>query len=218
MSVPRHILAVFLKFPEPGRVKTRLAAELGAEQAAAVYVELVAETMRHLPWEMLEVWLCFDPPDRREDVKTWLAPCIPPHAKVQFVPQSAGDLGDRMRAVMNAGFSGPETASLTFVGTDCPDMRWPVFVITRQMPREEIDVVFGAAMDGGYYLLALRRPCPELFENIPWSTCETLSVSLAAAERKGRRVHLLERRLRDIDCAGDFRQWRHAATAGGHLP
>ena len=79
-ATPRHLLAVFLKFPEPGRVKTRLAAELGADEAAEIYRDLVAQTLRHLPWAMLEVWLCFDPPERREDVKTWLGTHIPPHA------------------------------------------------------------------------------------------------------------------------------------------
>lgn len=208
----RHILAVFLKFPEPGRVKTRLAAELGAEKAVEIYRGLVVETLLHLPWEMLEVWLCFDPPEAIEEVRVWLAPHIPAHASARFVPQSGGDLGDRMRAVMDAVFAAPGTASLTFVGADCPDMRWPVFVITQRMPREEIDAVFGASLDGGYYLLALRRPCPELFANIPWSTEHTLSASLAAAERAGRKVHLLERKLRDIDTAEDFRQWK----AHGH--
>lgn len=207
-AAPRHLLAVFLKFPEPGRVKTRLAAELGAEKAVEIYRDLVVETLRHLPWEMLDVWLCFDPPEATEEVRVWLAPDIPGQAKMLLVPQSAGDLGDRMRAVMDAAFARPDTASLTFVGADCPDMRWPVFVITQRMPREEIDAVFGASLDGGYYLLALRRPCPELFANIPWSTEHTLSASLAAAERAGRKVHLLERKLRDIDTAEDFRQWK----------
>ena len=207
-AAPRHLLAVFLKFPESGRVKTRLAAELGEEKAVEIYRELVAQTLRHLPWEILEVWLCFDPPERMEDVKTWLSPYIPGTAKVQFVPQSAGDLGDRMRGVMDAAFAGPDTASLTFIGTDCPGLRWPVDVTTERMPREGIDAVFGATLDGGYYLLALRRPCPELFAGIPWSTEHTLAASLTAAEGAGRRVHLLERRLRDIDTAEDVRQWR----------
>lgn len=207
-ATPRHVLAVFLKHPEPGRVKTRLAAELGEEPAAAVYRELVAVTLRHLPWGMLDVWLCFDPPERVAEVEAWLTPLIPPNARVNFVPQSPGGLGDRMRAVMEVAFSQPDTASLTFIGTDCPDMRWPVFVITQRMPREEIDAVFGTTMDGGYYLLALRRPCPELFDNIPWSTESTLKASLAAAERAGRKVHLLERQLRDIDTIEDYRHWR----------
>ncbi len=63
------------------------------------------------------------------------------------------------------------------------------------------------ALDCGYYILTLRRPSPELFEEIPWSAEYTLSVSLAAAERAGRKMHMLERKLRDIDTAEDFRQW-----------
>ena len=189
-------------------MKTRLAADLGEEHAVAVYQELVAGTLRHLPWESLDVWLCFDPPECMAEVQAWLAPMIPPQARVQFVVQSPGDLGDRMRAVMDAAFHQPDTASLTFVGTDCPDMRWPVFVITQRMLREKIDAVFGATVDGGYYLLALRRPCPELFDNIPWSTEHTLKASLEAAHCAGRKIHLLERKLRDIDTIADFRHWR----------
>lgn len=204
---PRHLLAVFLKFPEPGKVKTRLATETGDERAAEIYRNLVAVTLAHLPWELLDVWLCYEPPEKAVEVEAWLAPLIPLHAAVQLVPQAAGDLGDRLRAVMNMAFARPDTASLTFVGTDCPEMRWPVFVITQRMAHEDIDAVFGASLDGGYYLLALRRPCPELFTGIPWSTEQTLAASLAAAERAGRKVHLLERKLRDIDTADDFRHW-----------
>src|SRR5687768_12774375 len=97
----RHILAVFLKFPEAGKVKTRLAAETGETRAAEIYRSLVAETLRHLPWELLEVWLCYDPPGKAAEVQAWLTPVIPPDATVQFVPQAAGDLGDRLRAVMD---------------------------------------------------------------------------------------------------------------------
>lgn len=203
----RHILAVFLKFPEPGKVKTRLAADVGEDRAAEIYRSLVAETLGHLPWELLEVWLCYDPPGKAAEVQAWLTPVIPQHAAVRFVPQAAGDLGERLRAVMDMAFAGSDIVSLTFTGTDCPGMRWPVFVITQRMAKEEIDAVFGASLDGGYYLLALRRPCPELFSSIPWSTEQTLAVSLAAAERAGRKVHLLERKLRDIDTVEDFRHW-----------
>lgn len=209
MAAPqRHVLVVFLKFPEPGAVKTRLAADVGPHRATELYKCLVAETLRHVPWEMLEVWLCYAPPDRNSGVQAWLSPMVPPGAVIKYLAQASGDLGDRMRAVMEQAFALPDTATLTFVGTDCPEMRWPVFVITQRMARENIDVVFGASLDGGYYLLALRKPCPELFINIPWSTENTLAVSLAAAERAGRKVHLLERRLRDIDTADDLRHWK----------
>ena len=203
----RHLLAVFLKHPQPGRVKTRLAAELGAVRAAEIYRELAEATLRQLPWEMADVWLCFDPPEQREAVQAWLVPLLPSGACVQWHPQVAGDLGRRMNAVMDAAFALPDTATLTFIGTDCPVLRWPAPVITQQMAEENLDAVFGPAHDGGYYLLALRRPCPELFADIPWSTPQTLSASLAAAARAGRRVRVLEQELRDIDTAEDYRAW-----------
>jgi len=210
----RHIVAVFLKLPQPGRVKTRLGAEMGAVEAAEIYRHLAEETLRHLPWALVEVWICFDPAERRAEVEAWIAPLLPADACLHFIAQVKGDLGARMHAVMEAAFALPQTTTLTFLGTDCPDVRWPVFVITERMEREALDAVFGPAEDGGYYLLALRRPCPELFAGIPWSSIGTLAASLAAADRAARKVHLLERRLRDIDTAEDYRVWQ----AGIRLP
>lgn len=204
----RNVVAVFLKLPQPGRVKTRLAAELGAEEAAEIYRHLAEETLRHVPWALLEVWICFDPAEKRAEIEEWITPLLPAEACVRFIAQVEGDLGARMHAVMETAFAEPDTATLTFLGTDCPDVRWPVFVITQRMEREAMDAVFGPALDGGYYLLALRRSCPELFAGIPWSTSETLAASLEAAARAGRRVHVLERRLRDIDTAEDYRAWQ----------
>ena len=65
------------------------------------------------------------------------------------------------------------------------------------------DLVIGPAEDGGYYLLALKRPIPELFEGVPWSTAEVLSRTLAAARRLGLEARTLET-LRDVDTLDDL--------------
>jgi uncharacterized protein len=215
--VDRHVLIVFLKAPTPGRVKTRLAADLGDDRAAAIYRELIAETFQHLPWDMLDVWLCYDPPEAESEIRAWLTPTLP--KVVTFLPQAAGDLGARLDAASRAAFAAGAT-TVTMIGTDCPEFRFPVFVILRRFLAEPIDCVFGPAADGGYYLVALKRPCSEIFTDIPWSTDQTLSASLAAAGRAKLRTHLLTRTLRDIDTLADFTAWDEArkAPAAGPPP
>ena len=65
------------------------------------------------------------------------------------------------------------------------------------------DVVIGPAADGGYYLMALQRPIPKLFEDIPWSTPEVLDRTLEAARGLGLRVCMLKT-LKDVDTAADL--------------
>ena len=69
------------------------------------------------------------------------------------------------------------------------------------------DVVLGPAEDGGYWLIGLKRPTPQLFEFIPWSTDRVLAETLNAAARTGLKTHLL-RPLRDVDTAADWRRYQ----------
>ncbi len=76
------------------------------------------------------------------------------------------------------------------------------------------DAVFIPAEDGGYVLLGLRKPCPEIFQNIPWSTSETLSATLANAERAGRKIALMPP-LFDVDTLADLE--RATRETGFHM-
>ena len=67
----RRAILVFVKYPDPGRVKTRLAATIGTEQALEIYRRLVAEVFARLP-DDAEWIVCFDPPERREEIERWL--------------------------------------------------------------------------------------------------------------------------------------------------
>jgi len=72
---------------------------------------------------------------------------------------------------------------------------------------DRADAVFGPAADGGYYLVGMKRPIPELFEGIRWSSPATLSATLARAAAAGVSVAVLDER-RDVDTAADWRAWR----------
>jgi rSAM/selenodomain-associated transferase 2 len=97
------------------------------------------------------------------------------------------------------------------IGSDCPGLTPEV--ITAAFARlTETPVVLGPARDGGYYLIGLSRPMPELFRGIPWGTDRVLADSLAVLQRQGCKPALLEP-LEDIDRPEDLPAWRRIAAS-----
>jgi rSAM/selenodomain-associated transferase 1 len=191
---PRVVL--FAKAPRPGLVKTRIAADLDAEAAAAIYrvlVQRTLSTLRDFPGE-----LRFTPPDARAEFQPWL-----PQGWT-LVDQGGGDLGARLqRAVEQALQNGSQAVLL--LGADCPALE--VSDLTDALRAlENHDVVLGPAIDGGYWLLGVRGSHPCLFEEMPWGTPSILRLSLERAHEAGLRTRLL-RELRDIDTLADWRDW-----------
>jgi rSAM/selenodomain-associated transferase 1 len=203
--VSERALIVFLKHPRPGRVKTRLAAALGGDTAAALYRALAEEVLRATvprPGEY-ETLVFFDPPEAAVEMRAWLP-------GVRLRPQSAGDVGQRMAAAFDRVFErGPRRVAI--IGTDVPAMTRET-VAGALAGLDEADAVIGPAEDGGYYLVALREPHPELFEDVAWSTPTVLEETLARAAAAGLRVRQLAH-LRDVDTLADLRaEWSRLRT------
>jgi rSAM/selenodomain-associated transferase 1 len=193
-------LIVFLKHPEPGAVKTRLTPALGAEAAAALYRALAEEVLKATVPRLgeYETLVFFDPPGAVEAIRAWLP-------GMRLRPQCAGDLGARMTAAFRRAFE-RGGRRVAIIGTDAPAVSRET-VVGALAALDEADVVVGPAEDGGYYLLALRAPRPELFEGVAWSTPAVLEQTLARAATAGLRVRQL-RRLRDIDTLEDVQaEW-----------
>ncbi|GAB3824908.1 TIGR04282 family arsenosugar biosynthesis glycosyltransferase [Hymenobacter jeollabukensis] len=194
-----HLL-IFARYPELGKVKTRLAAGLGEEAALDIYRQLLDHTqaaVAPLPIEST-LWLAAAPPPGAGPL--W------PGTRQQLQP-AAADLGQRMAHAFAAAFA--EGAQRTVViGTDCPGLSTDILVAAfRQLHGH--DVVLGPADDGGYYLLGLRQPQSALFEGIHWSTDSVLRDTLARAAAAGLTVALLPT-LHDVDTAEDWRRWQAA--------
>lgn len=198
---------VFLKWPEPGRVKTRLAAAVGEREAAEVYRMLLAAVVAGIP-AALPVWFVFDPAEREADVRGWLAADAENRfgeGRVSFVAQRPGDLGARLAGAFGDAF-GAGFKKVAVVGTDCVEITSAIYDEVWQ-GLDSVDAVFGPATDGGYYLLGLARFDPALFEGIPWSTGETLGRSVDAALAAGFRV-VFTRELADVDTVADWERVR----------
>ena len=197
----RRAIMIFVKYPEPGKVKTRLAATLGGETAAKIYRQLVAAVLALVPAEEVLI-VMFDPPEKRGPVEAWLRDSLAGR-RVDFVAQAAGDLGARLAAAFAGAFA-RDWEAVAVIGSDCVELDAETFSATWQA-LETHDAVLGPSADGGYYLLALKQPCPALFHGIAWSTEEVRAQTLAQAGAAGLRVRELAV-LADIDTEADWRR------------
>ena len=196
-------LIIFTRYPEPGKTKTRLIPVLGPEGAADLHRQMVDST---LTWarqlknhSAISLEVRYEGGDEYQ-IRQWLGPDIP------CCPQANGDLGARMAQAFHEAFSAG-MARVIIVGTDCPGLTGNL-VQTACEALMDNDVVLGPAKDGGYYLIGLRKPVPQLFGGIPWGTGEVLFKTLRIAADLKLRVFLLEP-LDDVDRPEDLDIWEH---------
>jgi len=197
-----HLL-VFAREPVLGRVKTRLAAGIGAAGALAVYRELLALTAAAVAQAQVPatVWLAeapAPPADPARPRPEW--PGLP-----WRVQPPAGSLGERMAQAFGAAF-GAGAGRVVIIGTDCPGLSADLLHQAFDSLRDH-DLVVGPADDGGYYLLGMKQLHPALFADKAWSTATVLPDTLADAARLGLRVAHLPP-LSDVDSAQDLAAWR----------
>jgi rSAM/selenodomain-associated transferase 1 len=191
-------LGVFAKAPLSGRVKTRLAAEIGAAPADALYGRMAHAIVARTVGSSYRTVVWYAPASAEFVVRRWLRGL----GVRSFRPQRGRGLGARLEHAFDRLFRGGGR-SVVIIGTDCPALR------ERDLLRafealESHDVVLGPARDGGYYLVGLRRRQPGLFRRIPWSTAEVMRVTLERASHLGLSCKVL-RPMRDVDRASDAR-------------
>jgi uncharacterized protein len=197
-------IIIFTRYPEPGRTKTRLIPALGAVGAADLHRQmtehLLATVKKLESARAVGVQVCYDG-GGKELMEQWLGPGI------LFQPQGSGDLGARLErafaGAFQAGFEG-----VSIVGADCPGITTQTLQSALAALRE-YDCVLGPARDGGYYLIGLRRPVPQLFQGVPWGTEKVFEHTLRVADELGLRHTLLEP-LDDVDRPEDLWVWERA--------
>lgn len=197
----RQRLVIFTRFPEPHKAKTRLIPALGPEGAAQLHGELTRHTLARVR-ELAEgfpvsVEVRFEGGDAEKMAITF-------GDRFPYRPQGTGDLGCRMdRAFAEAFREGAERTVI--IGTDCPE-------VTPELIRESFErlatceLVLGPANDGGYYLIGLRRPAPQLFTDISWGSQRVLEETLRRANGLFLEVSLLTT-LSDVDRPEDLAVW-----------
>lgn len=191
MSNP--LIIVFVRNPELGRVKTRLAKSIGDQAALETYKILSKHTSKIIS-EIDSDQLIFYS-DKIQDNDVWTAT----NCKKQI--QTKGDLGQKMLAAFQYGFS-LSYKKIIIIGSDLYSLR-PKHIESAFEQLENYDVVIGPALDGGYYLLGLNFIIPKIFKQKQWSTSSVLKETLS--DLKEFNVNLLEP-LNDIDTYEDLKK------------
>jgi rSAM/selenodomain-associated transferase 2/rSAM/selenodomain-associated transferase 1 len=206
-------LIVFTRTPEPGKTKTRLIAALGPRGAADLQRRMTGHTLgrvrRFLKSFPVRVEVRYAG-EHGKRVRQWLG------QDLLYSPQGQGDLGLRMERAFRAAFRAG-AKRVVLIGSDCPGLT-PGHLRKAFHALGKKDVVIGPALDGGYYLIGLRRELPDLFRTVPWGGERVLARTLEIASGRGLDVALLEP-LRDVDRPEDLPVWeaetRHAVFPGG---
>lgn len=187
-------LVMFVRDPEAGPVKTRLAAALGVGGAAALYRAFTADLCAALSPRFTLVLACAPGAGGRYFAR------LARRFGVGLVEQGDGDLGARMRRVARAVLAGASRAVL--IGSDVPTLP-PERIAAAFTALRRVRVTLGPSLDGGYYLLGVRRPLPDLFSRMPWGGDQVLRRTLARLRRARLRTYLLPWWY-DVDTAADL--------------
>lgn len=189
---------MFLKTPEKGKVKSRLADAIGEELTLDIYKTFVIDIIGTLKIRMYPLRIYFYPPDSGEGIENWLGNGF------VFMPQNGRDLGERMKNAFAQSFSeGFEKVLIT--GSDIPDLT-NVVIDEAFASLENNDAVIGPSADGGYYLIGSKKGTflPEIFHGISWGTDSVFHETMKIFQKTVSRVHILPE-WRDVDTIDDLR-------------
>ena len=187
---------LFTRYPEAGNTKTRLIPHLGAVRAAELQRWMTASMAREMAALRVDI-------ERQihfsggglSQMQAWLG------RQFTYLPQFAGGLGNRLHQAFMGNFQAGMRAVVA-IGSDCPELKVRhLEQAFRQLKTH--DVVLGPAADGGYYLIGLRRPQANLFEDIPWGTEDVFERTVAIATAANLSIATLEQ-LRDVDRPEDL--------------
>jgi len=173
-------LVIFAKAPVGGLAKTRLMPALGPDGAAQLAERLLDHALQQalaLPVEHLE--LCVSPTDQHPAFERARDTA---QGRLHVTLQGEGDLGERMHRALARVLAQHSRALL--IGTDAPALDTPLLAQAAQALQTH-PAVFVPALDGGYALVGLTRPCPALFLDMVWSTPQVMQDSRARAHQIG---------------------------------
>ena len=168
----QQAIIIFLKYPELGRSKTRLAATVGDENALKIYRQLLEHTHQITKELDCDCFLFYD----KESINKmdW------EQEKYTHLVQVESDLGGRMKNAFADVFA-KGYQSVIIIGSDCYELSLATLKHAFKLLKHN-DAVIGPAKDGGYYLLGLNQLIDSLFENVAWSTDQVLPSTIKVLE------------------------------------
>jgi rSAM/selenodomain-associated transferase 1 len=209
-------LVIFAKAPVPGQVKTRLCPPLTSDEAATLHGSFVIDTLERTRTAVMTFRL---PLDRYmacapSSTLTFFKIMEERHA-VRLLDQVGEDLGDRMHHVCETLFD-RGYGRVLIVGTDVPSLPLGYYRQALELLDQQ-DIAIGPALDGGYYLIGLKKPAREIFSDIRWSTDQVLTLTKEKAAGLGFRIGELPR-WRDVDTVDDLHMLIEASRLDAAKP
>lgn len=190
-------IALLIKQPVPGKVKTRLISTLGSKGASECYKTMVTDTITKVKQTQLPVFIFVYPPEAVSQLHHWLG------KDIIYAEQQGVDLGERMKSAFIHCFS-QGYSKVLLMGSDLPDL--PVNMILEGVTiLDNQDAVIGPAEDGGYYLIGFNTLgfTPAIFYDIPWGTKKVYNLTINQLQQDQKSVGILPC-WHDIDTPQDL--------------
>ena len=204
MADSQNALIIFIKNPELGKVKTRLASSVGDEKALEIYKQLLTKTLQIVTNVNCVKYVYYSEKIVKNDI--W------DNKIFKKKLQKGNDLGERMLNAFTEIFAEEGINNVAIIGSDCPSLP-PSFMEKAFEELRYNSFVLGPAYDGGYYLLAMRQLRFELFEKIVWSGPLVLSETVKKINKMVK-THYLLPALPDVDTLED---WENFSRNGLNL-
>jgi rSAM/selenodomain-associated transferase 1 len=189
----KNLLLIFTKNPIKGKVKTRLAKDIGDSKALEIYQYLLQHTRQVTQPIGADKAVFYA--DFVDTADGW------DNAHYTKFAQTGKDLGDRMKNAFVQGFD-QGYSRVVIIGSDCAQITQDIISEAFEALKTH-DAVLGSAKDGGYYLLGMKRLYAQVFENKPWSTSEVFAQTLQDFTQAQATVYQLAQ-LSDIDTVDDL--------------
>lgn len=197
---PAAVFLQFAKWPEAGRVKTRLMPELGAVGALEAHVRLTLAVLDNLCATGYPVEFWWDRPvDDRPGEAASIIEELDAAGLMQGV-QEGSTLGQRMYRALSLSLQDYDRALV--VGSDCPSVD-PDYARNAVALLKDYDVVLGPSDDGGYVLIGASRVAEGMLDDIAWGSPEVLAQTCKRLKASGLSYCLLEPRW-DVDEPEDW--------------
>ncbi len=189
----KEALIIFVRRPELGKVKTRLASSIGDNAALFIYNKLLQHTKVISAITKTHKFIFYNEQIEKEDI--WNG------ADYSKRIQNKDDLGGKMKVAFNEVFT-IGYGKAVIIGSDCLELTAEIIIEAFQK-LESTDLVIGPAKDGGYYLLGMKEIENRLFDNIVWST-ETVYAETIERIKISNKTYSVLPLLNDIDTINDL--------------
>jgi len=214
-----NAVIIFLKYPEPGKVKTRLAKDIGNEKSCEIYKLLAEGIIKNVAQNNLKTYdghIFFTPADKENEIKNWLKSIIDNEwaFHIQYSPQKGNTLGERMSNAFQQTLQRKDCKRCIIIGTDCPEIDATLIESVFEILKEK-DIVIGPCKDGGYYLLGMSGFVPDLFVDIDWSTDQVFIQTMEKVQKNNLSCSILKI-LTDIDTQEDLYRYKSITNPSFH--